>query len=75
MDGAAEKLEPRALYAFGLLLPLIAVIVAFFVKDKRPRCPQCAEVVRPEARICAHCGFEIASTPVGQAPPPPSLST
>jgi len=27
---------------------------------KRRKCPYCAELVRNEARICKHCGNEIA---------------
>ena len=48
-------------YVFGLLLWIVAVPVALLVKDKRPRCPACAEVIRPEATICPHCRTPLAS--------------
>jgi hypothetical protein len=46
-------------FAFGLLLWIGAIIAVFFVKDKRPRCPECREVVHPEATRCPHCQSEI----------------
>jgi len=48
-------------YVFGLLLWIVAVPVALLVKDKRRRCPECAEHVKPEARRCPHCQSEIAA--------------
>lgn len=49
------------------LLVLIIMAVAKPVlpesADKRPRipCPQCAEMVLPQALRCPHCGFEVAA--------------
>ncbi len=53
-------------YVFGLLLWLPALIAAIVIKDRRSlveresanerkRCPDCAEFVSVEARICKHC--------------------
>jgi hypothetical protein len=50
-------------YVFGLLLWLVAVPVALLVKDKRRRCPACAEVVRPEATVCPHCRTPLTGAP------------
>ena len=38
----------------GFLLGPLCFLM-FFVTDKRPKCPQCAEAVKPEARVCKHC--------------------
>ena len=42
-------------YIFGLILWIVAVPAALMAKDMRPRCPECAENVKPEARVCPHC--------------------
>lgn len=62
-------------FLLGLMLPVIGVILAVGVSDRRaigraavtdgrPRrnCPQCAERVLAQARKCPHCGE--ALTPV-----------
>lgn len=40
----------------------------------RRRCPQCAELVRREARKCRFCGAELDPLPVAQAEPAPAPS-
>ena len=46
-------------YVFGLVLWIIAMPAALMAKDARPKCPECAEVVQPEARVCPHCQSQI----------------
>ena len=46
-------------YVFGLILWIVALPVAIMAKDGRPHCPECAEVVKPEARVCPHCHSNI----------------
>lgn len=42
-------------YVFGLILWIVAVPFALIVKDARPKCPDCREVVDPQAVRCPHC--------------------
>lgn len=55
-------------FLLGLLLPIIGVLLAIGLSDRRtldrapagdrrPRrkCPECAEMVLVEANVCAHC--------------------
>jgi len=52
-------------WLFGTLLWIVALPYALFVlKDKRRRCDHCAELVRPEARVCPHCQRDL-TTAVG----------
>jgi rRNA maturation endonuclease Nob1 len=30
------------------------------------KCPECAELVKKEARICRYCGYEFYKTPLSQ---------
>lgn len=46
-------------YVFGVLLWIVAMPVALLMKDRRPKCPECAEHVRAEAKRCPHCQAEI----------------
>jgi hypothetical protein len=46
-------------WIFGALLFIVALPMAIFAKDKRARCPECAEIVRPEATRCPHCQASI----------------
>jgi hypothetical protein len=48
-----------------MLLFIVALPYALFgLKDKRPRCPSCAELVRPEAIVCPHCQRDIGEQAV-----------
>ena len=57
-----------AFWIFGALLLIVALPVALLMKDRRPKCPECAEVVQPEAKRCPHCQAEIEGRIV--LPPP-----
>jgi hypothetical protein len=56
-----------------ILTPVLGLIIAIIVEPdidklvekaistgKRRKCPYCAELVKNEAKICKHCGKEIA---------------
>lgn len=63
-------------FVVGLFLGPIGVLIAFFLGDAagreakdeaagiRIKCPDCAELVRAEARVCRFCGcrFEVRET-------------
>lgn len=53
----------------------LAALVLLLVKDQSggqtARCPACAELVRPEAKVCKHCGRTL---PNGWASPPPAAA-
>jgi hypothetical protein len=56
------------LWAVGVAILLL--IVAFFVKGLRRdetrglvKCPACAELIQPQARVCRHCGRDVATEP------------
>lgn len=46
-------------WIFGAALLIVALPMALLVKDKRPRCPECAEPVELEAKRCPHCQSDI----------------
>ncbi|MCL4715458.1 MAG: hypothetical protein KJZ75_11155 [Hyphomonadaceae bacterium] len=64
---ATEKGGGGCLWAFlGFLLgPLALIIVAAMPSQQKPRadelrkCPECAEMIRREARKCRFCGSEV----------------
>jgi hypothetical protein len=51
-----------AYWIFGALLFIVALPVSIFMKDKRRRCPHCAEFIRPEANVCPHCQRDLNPT-------------
>lgn len=62
----------RAGFWLGMLFGPLGVLISFFLKDERElelrdphdgarkRCPDCAESVRAEAKICRFCRHEFA---------------
>lgn len=70
-----------AFWLFGVLLLVVALPVAITLKNHRPtldrramahgggvRCPYCAEIIRPQAKVCRFCGRDQPSpTPVAVA--------
>jgi hypothetical protein len=48
-------------WLFGAMLWIVALPVSLFIKDARPRCPYCAEIIRPEATVCPHCQRDLVS--------------
>ena len=49
----------------GLLLGPLAVLMYFVSgvsrSDRRQQCPQCAEFIKAEARICKHCRHDLVA--------------
>jgi hypothetical protein len=43
----------------GMLLGPLAVLM-FFASGSRRKCPQCAEWMQKQAKICPHCKSEVA---------------
>jgi len=60
-------------FCLGFLLsPLIASIIALVVKRDEDaladsgdmkKCPKCAELVKPEAKVCRFCNYEFKNVP------------
>ncbi len=44
----------------SLLLGPIGWLVVFLGADKRPKCPSCAEPIKPEAKVCSHCHEDLS---------------
>ncbi len=59
-------------WIFGGLLLVVALPLALYQKDKRPRCPECREIVQQEATRCPHCNSEIAGRVVVYKTPSPT---
>jgi hypothetical protein len=70
---AGTKGRSEAGWAFLTLLlsPLVLLILLVLPKldpeapsaDTHVRCPDCAELVRREARVCKHCGRSLTPAP------------
>ena len=48
-------------YVFGLLLWIVAVVVAVAMEDRRRHCPHCVETINSTATVCPHCRRDIES--------------
>lgn len=44
----------------GTVMLIVALPWVLLMKDKRRRCPHCAETVRTQARVCPHCQRDLA---------------
>lgn len=78
---------PAPWFLYGLFLwPVALVHVLVTPADRRVldaraigsgtarKCPHCAELVRPEARICKHCGRDLPAPALAAAAPrPPAI--
>jgi hypothetical protein len=66
-------------FLYGVLIMPVAMVHVFFAKpdsvtiairpETQRKCPACAEPVRPEAKICKHCGRDLPPRPT-ETPPP-----
>jgi hypothetical protein len=54
--------RPGAGVAFSLLLGPIGWLIVLLGPDCRRKCQFCAEVIKPEARICPHCQQDLFKT-------------
>ena len=50
-------------WIFGALLLIVALPLALVQKDRRPRCPHCAEMVQTAATVCPHCQRTLGQDP------------
>lgn len=53
---------------FGLFFTLIALVVVLVIQPTTAAsiagtvpCPYCAEAIKPEAKVCKHCGRDVPS--------------
>jgi hypothetical protein len=70
MLGSIDKALPQILGAFGLGVVLLWTTVRSYenLHDKSKPCPECAETIKSNARVCRFCGYRMAS----RIPVPPS---
>lgn len=66
-----RKGRPEAGFIFGALLGPIGWLIVALGPDvkiaqaamRMRKCPSCAELVQPDAKVCKHCGRDIEPTP------------
>ena len=56
----------------SILLGPIGWLIAALSRGNLRKCPNCAEFVNPEAKICRHCRSELPKPPASQPHPPVS---
>lgn len=52
-----------AYFVFGFFLWPVALFFALIEKDRRRRCPHCAEPIQRAANVCPHCHRELQMAP------------
>ena len=45
----------------GFILGPIGLILALLTRSNLKKCPYCAEYIKPEAKVCKHCGREVVA--------------
>ncbi len=73
-----RKGRPFAGFVFGALLGPIGWVVVLLGPDLKAqqeatrlrKCPYCAELVQPDAKVCKHCGRDIAPLVAQPSPEP-----
>ena len=55
-----------AWYVYGLFLLPITLIHSLLLPSNDKKCPQCAELVKIDAKICKHCGNKLGDQPSEQ---------
>ena len=53
-------LSPVAGFLGGILLGPFLAPLMFFVTPERQRCPECAEWIQRQAKICPHCKTQVS---------------
>lgn len=48
-------------WLFGTFAFPLALIFVLISKDRRRRCPHCAETIRREAHVCPHCQRDLSA--------------
>ncbi|SRR6266540_979039 len=66
-----ERNDVAGAITISILLGPIGWIVALLSKGNLRKCPFCAEHVKPEAKVCHHCGKDLPELP---APAPPAAA-
>jgi hypothetical protein len=58
-----DNTVPQILGAFGLGFVLLWATMRSYenLRDTRNLCPECAETIKADARVCRFCGYRIAS--------------
>jgi hypothetical protein len=69
--------DPSGAFVLGAILGILGVIILAIARPGQRersraarsqgliRCPSCAELIEPEARVCRHCGRDVAAAPGG----------
>ena len=46
-------------FLLGVLLGPFGILIALFMRGEQKTCPFCAEIVKPNAILCKHCGHSL----------------